>query len=45
MSPSPSGNIDNRGFTPSMLVSLTAPKMGVNQFAGRHFLGGRFVSP
>ncbi|RHZ80553.1 hypothetical protein Glove_134g180 [Diversispora epigaea] len=39
------GNIDNCGFTPSMLISLTAPKLGVNQFTGKHFLGGRFVSP
>jgi NAD(P)H-hydrate epimerase len=28
---------------PDVLVSLTAPKEGVRQFAGRHFLGGRFV--
>jgi len=27
-----------------VLVSLTAPKEGVRKFAGRHFLGGRFVS-
>ncbi|CAG8567405.1 1014_t:CDS:2 [Diversispora eburnea] len=33
------GNIDNCGFTPSMLISLTAPKLGVNQFTGKHFLG------
>jgi NAD(P)H-hydrate epimerase len=29
---------------PDVLVSLTAPKEGVRKFAGRHFLGGRFVS-
>ena len=28
---------------PDVLVSLTAPKQGVRKFAGRHFLGGRFV--
>ena len=28
---------------PDVLVSLTAPKEGVRAFAGRHFLGGRFV--
>ncbi|CAJ0844137.1 13380_t:CDS:10 [Entrophospora sp. SA101] len=39
------GNVDNVGFTPSMLISLTAPKLGVKQFNGRHFLGGRFITP
>ncbi|CAI2163328.1 20100_t:CDS:2 [Funneliformis geosporum] len=39
------GNIDNRGFTPSMLVSLTAPKLCAKHFNGKHFLGGRFVPP
>lgn len=28
---------------PDVLVSLTAPKLGVRAFKGRHFLGGRFV--
>lgn len=28
---------------PAVLISLTAPKQGVRAFAGRHFLGGRFV--
>lgn len=28
---------------PDVLVSLTAPKLGVKAFKGRHFLGGRFV--
>jgi NAD(P)H-hydrate epimerase len=28
---------------PDVLLSLTAPKEGVRKFAGRHFLGGRFV--
>lgn len=37
------GNV-NKGFTPSVLVSLSAPKLGSVGFAGRHFLGGRFLS-
>ncbi|CAG8975346.1 hypothetical protein HYALB_00005676 [Hymenoscyphus albidus] len=32
-------------FMPDFLVSLTAPKPLVGWFTGRHFLGGRFVSP
>ena len=28
---------------PDVLVSLTAPKEGVREYRGRHFLGGRFV--
>ncbi|RDB14842.1 NAD(P)H-hydrate epimerase [Hypsizygus marmoreus] len=32
------------GLNPDVLVSLTAPKMGVRMFGGRHFLGGRFVT-
>jgi len=28
---------------PDVLISLTAPKEGVRQYRGRHFLGGRFV--
>ena len=31
-------------LSPDVLVSLTAPKEGVKQFTGRHFLGGRFVT-
>ena len=30
-------------FEPEVLVSLTVPKLGVEQFGGRHWLGGRFV--
>ncbi|KAG8755868.1 hypothetical protein FRC14_003593 [Serendipita sp. 396] len=30
-------------LNPEVLVSLTAPKLGVKHFRGRHFLGGRFV--
>ncbi|KAI0403864.1 YjeF N-terminal domain-containing protein [Xylaria palmicola] len=33
------------GFSPAYLVSLTAPKPLVRHFKGRHFIGGRFVSP
>ncbi|KAI0008171.1 YjeF N-terminal domain-like protein [Xylariaceae sp. FL0662B] len=32
-------------FNPDFLISLTAPKPLVKYFKGRHFLGGRFVSP
>lgn len=35
------GNV--QGVKASVLVSLTAPKLGVRSFKGRHFLGGRFV--
>lgn len=28
---------------PDVLISLTAPKEGVKEYKGRHFLGGRFV--
>ena len=31
------------GVLPSMLVSLTAPKLGTAAFAGTHYVGGRFV--
>ncbi|KAI1779216.1 YjeF N-terminal domain-like protein [Hypoxylon cercidicola] len=32
-------------FNPDFLISLTAPKPLVRHFRGRHFVGGRFVSP
>ncbi|KAI1395651.1 YjeF N-terminal domain-like protein [Hypoxylon fuscum] len=32
-------------FNPDFLISLTAPKPLVKYFKGRHFVGGRFVSP
>lgn len=38
------GNVEGVGLEPNVLVSLTAPKLGVKAFNGRHFLGGRFVS-
>jgi NAD(P)H-hydrate epimerase len=37
------GNDLGVGLKPDVLVSLTAPKEGVKDFTGRHFLGGRFV--
>lgn len=30
-------------FEPQVLLSLTAPKAGVEDYKGRHFVGGRFV--
>ncbi|CAD6443895.1 12c08986-6169-4982-aa57-c668dbb63c3e [Sclerotinia trifoliorum] len=41
--PPPSGPGAN--FMPQYLISLTAPKPLVRYFKGRHFLGGRFVTP
>ena len=38
-----SGNIHGVGLHPNVLISLTAPKEGVKDFIGKHFLGGRFV--
>ncbi|KAJ3513743.1 hypothetical protein NLJ89_g2776 [Agrocybe chaxingu] len=37
------GNDLGVGLRPNVLVSLTAPKQGVKDYTGRHFLGGRFV--
>jgi len=37
------GNVLGIGLRPNVLISLTAPKQGVADFVGRHFLGGRFV--
>lgn len=37
------GNDAGIGLLPDVLISLTAPKEGVKNFTGRHFLGGRFV--
>lgn len=34
-----------QNFHPEALVSLTAPKPLIKWYNGRHFLGGRFVSP
>lgn len=38
------GDIFGVGLRPNVLISLTAPKEGVMDFRGKHFLGGRFVS-
>ena len=39
------GDILGTGFVPDALVSLTAPKLCAEDFSGRHFVGGRFLSP
>ena len=39
------GDEGGRGVQPDMLVSLTAPKLGVKGYNGVHYLGGRFVPP
>ena len=39
------GDILGTGFVPDALVSLTAPKLCAKDFSGRHFVGGRFLSP
>ncbi|OCK89501.1 meiotically up-regulated gene 182 protein [Cenococcum geophilum 1.58] len=41
--PPPSG--PGKDFQPEALISLTAPKPLVEWFRGRHFIGGRFLSP
>jgi len=33
----------NSNFIPDMNVSLTLPKLGILDFCGFHYLGGRFV--
>lgn len=37
------GNVEGVCLEPDVLVSLTAPKLGVKDYKRRHFLGGRFV--
>ena len=39
------GDVTGMGFTPNVLVSLTAPKLCAKTFHGRHFVGGRFLPP
>lgn len=40
------GDVSGIGFTPNMLISLTAPKLCAKNFHGEHhYLGGRFVPP
>lgn len=36
---------ERKTFTPEVVISLTAPKKGLKNFHGLHFLGGRFVPP
>lgn len=37
--------MDDKSFTPDVLLSLTAPKLGAKKFPNKHLLGGRFVPP
>jgi NAD(P)H-hydrate epimerase len=39
------GDVAETGFTPNVLISLTTPKESARGFAGRHFVGGRFLPP
>ncbi|KAJ1658142.1 hypothetical protein IWQ61_002565 [Dispira simplex] len=40
------GDVHQRGYQPTMLVSLTAPKLCARSFKGKHhYLGGRFITP
>lgn len=39
------GDVNGDSIKPSMLVSLTAPKLVAKHFSGAHWLGGRFVPP
>ena len=39
----PLGEKGVHALDPDVLISLTAPKEGVREYRGRHFLGGRFV--
>jgi len=38
------GDVAGTGFVPDVLISLTAPKLCAKSFAGRHYVGGRFLS-
>lgn len=39
------GDLTGTGFSPDVLISLTAPKLSAKKFKGRHFVGGRFLPP
>lgn len=39
------GDEAGTGFVPDTLISLTAPKLAAKSFHGRHFIGGRFLTP
>lgn len=43
LGPDGSGEKMVEALDPDVLISLTAPKVGVREYRGRHFLGGRFV--
>ncbi len=36
------GDVYGTGFLPSAVISLTAPKICMKEYAGRHYLGGRY---
>ena len=40
-----SGDIYSTDFKPNAVISLTAPKLCMQTFFGKHYLGGRFVPP
>jgi len=39
------GDIDNTGFRPDAVVSLTLPKLCMEGYTGTHYIGGRFMPP
>ena len=39
------GDVLVTGFNPDVLISLTAPKLCAKDFTGKHYVGGRFLSP
>mmetsp|Transcript_9285 Transcript_9285/g.11992 ORF Transcript_9285/g.11992 Transcript_9285/m.11992 type:complete len:253 (-) Transcript_9285:371-1129(-) len=39
------GDINETGYMPEVLISLTTPKKCSKMFNGRHFIGGRFLPP
>ena len=39
------GDIHNTAFRPQGVISLTTPKLCMEGYAGRHYVGGRFVPP
>lgn len=40
------GPLDDSALNPTLLISLTAPKLCAKYFTGQyHYLGGRFVPP
>mmetsp|Transcript_9921 Transcript_9921/g.17871 ORF Transcript_9921/g.17871 Transcript_9921/m.17871 type:complete len:319 (-) Transcript_9921:62-1018(-) len=43
--PDPNADSNAQANTPDMLISLTCPKLGVRDYTGPHYIGGRFVPP